>query len=105
MPMNVYISSDNLVTVDGLTDEATGSYVNDATVTAKLTTDSAGVSTVSGSSITLSYVAASDGKYRGEMPYTVSLTEGTTYYLFALRGSRVIGRRPVRAGYYEGCDC
>lgn len=107
MPMSVYISSDNLVTVDELTDPVTGEYVNDATVTAKLTSDSAGASTVANSSITLSYVTASDGKYQESMPSTVSLTYDTTYYLFITAASgakNITARKEVRAGYYQGCD-
>lgn len=110
MPLTglVYISSDNLVTVDELTDPITGSYVNDATVTSKLTTDAAGASTVTGSNITLTYVTSSNGKYQESMPSSVSLTEGTNYYHFvtAASGSKNITiRKLVRAGYYEGCDC
>jgi hypothetical protein len=109
MPVgNVYISSDNLVTVDALTDPIDDSYVNDATVTAKLTSDAAGVTTVVNSSITLTYVAASDGKYQEAMPSTVSLTDGVNYYLFitATSGTQNITiRKIVRAGYYEGCEC
>lgn len=108
MPIAVYISSDNLVTVDKLTDPETGEYVNDATVAAKLTSDSAGVTTLSGSSISLDYVADSDGKYQGAMPSTVTMTEEVNYYLFctAASGSKNITvRKVVRAGYYEGCEC
>lgn len=105
MPAIVYISTDNLITVDGLTDPIDDSYVNDATVTAKLTTDAAGASTVTNSNITLAYVTSSNGKYQEAMPSTVSLTDGTTYYLFvtAASGSQNITiRKIVRGGYYEG---
>lgn len=107
MPLSVYVSSDNLVTLDELTDPIDDSFVNDATCTAKLTTDAAGASTVSGSSITLTYVTGSDGKYQGAMPSTVSLTAGTTYYLFvtAESGTQNITLRQVApAGYYGGCE-
>lgn len=110
MPLSgtAYISSDNLVTVDLLTDPVDDSYVNSATVTAKLTTDAAGASTVSGSSITLTYVTSSNGKYQEAIPSTVTLTDGTNYYLFVTAASgakNITIRKMVRAGYYEGCDC
>lgn len=84
--MYLALSSDNLLYVLGLTDNLTGSYVTNASVTASLY-DPAG-NLVAGSTITLAYVAGSmtvngksyaDGNYRGQMLNTVGLIQGTVY--------------------------
>ncbi len=57
--------NDNLIEVDELKDEVAGTFLNAATVTAVLK-DSAGA--LIGSSITLTYVTSSNGKYQGNIP-------------------------------------
>jgi len=76
---SLYIDSDNLVTLDALYDNAAAEYVNDATVTVTLT-DRAG-NEVSGETwpVTLSYVAGSDGKYRGTLSDSLSLSANRRY--------------------------
>lgn len=71
------ILSDNTVEVDGLAKN--GSYINDATV--RLTVkDNSGNALAGATNLTLSYVAASSGKYRGVVPSTVSLDLKGTYW-------------------------
>lgn len=73
----LYIGSDNTLKVDALRD-VDDAYVNDATVAGQVK-DAAGVNV--GSSISLSYVAASNGNYRGILDSTVSanLVAGNVY--------------------------
>lgn len=82
--------SDNRLILDDLQNKRTKSWINDATVTGALY-DSAGA-LVSGSSITLDYIAGSNGRYEGTLPYTISLTEGALYTAKATAISSV-GRR------------
>jgi len=63
----------------GLYDNNIGSFVNDATVTWAWK-DSAN-SAVSGGTGTASYIAGSQGCYRGVSEDGVSFTSGSTYYL------------------------
>ena len=79
MAQNWWIGSDNMLEVDGLTNNLTGAYINDATVSCQMKTD-AGAN--EGSSFSLSYVAASNGTYRGVFTDTdaADLTDGATYY-------------------------
>lgn len=79
MSETIYIDSDNLLTLDALYDNAGASYVNDATVTVTLL-DMAG-SEVSGETwpVSLSYVSGSDGKYRGTLTDTLSLSANKRY--------------------------
>lgn len=73
--MKVYIGNDNLLTVDALTNAATGAYVNNATVTATLK-DADGTN-VSGQTwpLSLAYVSGSNGKYQGVLEDGLDLTE------------------------------
>jgi len=106
MPIAIYVGSDNRIELTGLRDPDDDSYVNDATVTALLK-DSTDTSTISGSSITLTYVTGSDGDYRGSIPSSVSLTAGTAYYAritATSSGRDVLIRKSCSAQYYEGCE-
>lgn len=75
----IYIENDNLLQLNGLKNEATGAYVNDAVVTGRLK-DETGAD-VSGQSwpVTLQYVAASNGNYRVTLEETLSLVVGKKY--------------------------
>lgn len=75
----VYIGNDNYIEVDGLKDKATDAYINDATVACTLK-DSGG-NNVTGQSwpLTLSYVASSNGKYRGLLDNALVLTARKMY--------------------------
>ena len=77
--MNLYMDNDNLLSVTGLKNASSGSYMNDATVTATLV-DSTGT-TVTGQTfpVTLSYVADTDGNYQATLDDALSLTEGSVY--------------------------
>lgn len=70
---DIWIGEDG---VDPLTNDQTGAVINNATCTF-IVTDYSG-NTIAGP-YTLSYVAASSGKYVGVLPHTVSLTLGTRY--------------------------
>lgn len=75
----IYLSNDNLLEIDGLKNTATDAYINNATVTATLV-DEGGTAVVGETwPITLSYVSGSDGKYRGTLKDTLSLTAGLGY--------------------------
>ena len=81
MTQEVLIGNDNNVTLDGVKNGATNTFLNSATVTMTLK-DSADAN-VSGESwpVTMAYVASSDGIYRGTLRDTLSLTHGAPYTL------------------------
>lgn len=61
-------------------------YVNDATVTMTLKVTSTGTAVSGASSLTMTYVTDSNGRYQGRIPASalpVSLTLGAIYYLEA----------------------
>jgi hypothetical protein len=76
--MPIAMSADNTVEWLGMKNPL-GVFINDATVTAEIKTSAEAA--VSGSSISLSYVAVSDGDYRGSFPHTLVLTEGAQYFV------------------------
>ncbi len=88
--------TDNRVVLDELHNSATGAWTNGATVTATLY-DSSG-SEVAGSSITLTYVAGSNGKYVGTLPYTISTIKGAQYTIKAV-AITAAGRRTFEETY------
>jgi len=71
----IYINSDNIITLGPLADAVTGLPVTTATVSAVI--KSAGVAV--GSPITLTHIA--DGRYRGNIEDTVGLVTATQYVL------------------------
>lgn len=75
----LYLSNDNVLTLDELTNIVDGTYINSATVTATVK-DSTGTE-VSGETwpITLDYVAASNGKYQAVLEDGLVLTNGASY--------------------------
>jgi hypothetical protein len=78
----LYDSNDQIVEIDGLQDGTVtpATYINNAVVTATLY-DSSGA-TVSGlNNVTMNYVAASNGNYRGNVPNTFSPPIGGGYVL------------------------
>jgi hypothetical protein len=80
---DLYIENDNNIVIRGLRVAATGVYVSDATLTANVYDQNG--SLVSGAtSISVPYVAASSGEYRGLIPSTVQLTAGTRYKIVVL---------------------
>ena len=77
---NFPISEDLTVAIEGLRDGYDDSYLNSATVSAQLK-DYSGDNV--GSSVTLSYQAATDGNYKGviDAAVTALMTESHTYYI------------------------
>lgn len=80
----LYLESDRLIKLNGLQDQsADGDYINDATVTFTLRDGKkdAGGSPVSGAeNLPALYITGSNGNYEVIIPYSVSLTRGTTYW-------------------------
>lgn len=70
-------ANDNLIEVLGVQRQDTDAYLNGATVTVTLMDAFSGVS-ITGQvwPMTLSYVAGSNGDYRGTINYNASLTKG-----------------------------
>ena len=75
----IYLNNDNLLSVSGLKNASSGSYMNNATITATIK-DSGGVN-VSGQTfpVTLTYLADSDGNYHATLENTLSMADGTIY--------------------------
>ena len=79
------VGSDNLVFVNGLTDNSTGSPITSASVAGELfAPDGTSVTTFSMPSV-------GSGNYQGTIPHTVSLTNSTQYRVVvtATSGSNV----------------
>jgi len=98
-----WIDSDNAVQITGLKDVVTGSYINNATVTATMT-DSSG-SAVSGvGTINFTYISGSDGNYAGEVPAAAELTDGQQYTLTvtAAGGGFQLVVKVTRRAAYKG---
>ena len=108
MSLKVFLrpATDNLLRIAGLKriDVTPSTFVNDATVTG-VVKDSAGVAVVGADSITLSYVAASDGVYEGQVSDTAAIVDGDDYTvevtIVASAGKLTI-RRPARGKDHEG---
>lgn len=77
--LTLYKGSDMLLDLEGLTNEATGEYLNAATVSVTLK-DSTGTA-VSGESWpkTMAYVSDTNGVYRCALTYALSITAGQRY--------------------------
>lgn len=98
------IGCDNLVRVDNLTNEVTGSYVNTATL-AMTVRDSSLAAVTGGTSIAMAYVAGSNGRYHGTVPNTLILTAGAIYYVDVVGSGESLDitlRVPCRAAYAKG---
>ena len=74
--MQIYISNDNALVVDGLKDVVADVYLNAATVTAQLKT-TAGSNV--GGPLALVYVAESHGRYRATLEEDLALEDQTAY--------------------------
>lgn len=72
---NIYIGSDNLISLGPLTNSVTGAAVTTATVTAVIKLQGVTV----GSTITLAHV--SGGLYRGNIDDSTALLPGSQYHL------------------------
>lgn len=87
---SIYITTDNLVVVEGVYDSLgllTDSEILDATGTVTVYSDAAHSSAVSGASnLTLTAFSGqttAPARFYASVPNTVSLTEGTVYYVVA----------------------
>jgi hypothetical protein len=100
-----FISSDNVLYVEGVQLDGAATYEDDATVTATMTETDTGTA-VTGSDVTLEYVAGSDGNYKGTLPDTVSLTRGrsytVTFTVTAATGEVLTIRLVGKAKYHDG---
>lgn len=72
---DLYIGNSTDVKLIGL--KANGAFVNDATPVTVTVKTTAGVAV--SSVITMTYVTASDGEYKGVLPNTLALTVDVTY--------------------------
>jgi hypothetical protein len=90
----ISIGSDNIVRLDALTNASSGAYINNATVTFTLK-DSTGAAVLSNQS--MSYVAASNGRYEGTIPNgtTATMTQNAQYTIeiTATSGALVLFRK------------
>lgn len=75
----LYVSNDNLLTVDELYDAVAAAYLNAATVTVTLVDEDGSEVTGQSWPTTLAYVAASNGKYRAVLEDALSLAKNQTY--------------------------
>lgn len=75
------VGNDQTLLVQSVYNEITAAYINDATVTATLKKKD--TTTVSGQSwpLTLDYVAASNGNYRGNLSNLLELRPHTVYVI------------------------
>lgn len=69
------IGNDHTLEVTGLRDEVLNTYINDADVTAEIKNQSGVVV----ASVTLAYVASSNGNYRGTIEDTTAILNGKFY--------------------------
>jgi hypothetical protein len=88
----IYKGNDQHLQVSGLADGLTAAWVNDAVVTATLK-DSASAVVTGINALSLSYIAASNGNYRGAIPDTFNPAEGYDYTLeiTATQGGTTVG--------------
>ena len=75
----VYQANDNILELDGLKNDATGAFINDATVTVTMVNSSDVEVTGQTWPTTMLYVAASDGIYRATLQDVIVLVEDARY--------------------------
>lgn len=97
------IANTNMIWIEGLKNDVTAAFVNDATCSIVEVLDSDDAAISGSTNILMTYKTSSDGRYYGALPYTVSLTENATYTVHVLAidgtGQRADWRRSVRAVY------
>jgi hypothetical protein len=104
--LRYFISSDNVVLVEGVYDEIAKAYSSASdgtTVTARLL-NATGATTVGGP-VACSYVDGTRGDFRGVFGDEVAVTKGTPYQLEVVitKGTyTVTSRNVVTADYYRG---
>ena len=96
---SVYLNSALRPRLVGLVDKATGSFVNDATMTAQLYEEDK--STTVGAAVAMSHQTNSKGNYAGTIPAatTALLTANERYFIFIDISGTVVDQRwvPVTA--------
>lgn len=98
-PIDIYIGEDKIVMLDLLKNPETDAYDNAMTGLTFELRDSGGVLLTSGS---LSYVAASNGRYTGTIADTIGLAEGETYWLWIKQTNGNVHRRVECVAKYHG---
>lgn len=95
--VTLYKLNDNYIEIDGLSDGLDPTtYFNAATITATLK-DSSGNNVTGATNISLSYVASSNGKYRGTVQETFNPSVGSyTLHIDASQGG-IVGHWEVPA--------
>jgi len=78
--LTLYKVNDQVIEVLGLKNNVSGAFLNAATVTATLK-DAAGQNVTGLTNLTLAYVAASSGDYRGQVEQTFDPAVGGSYTL------------------------
>lgn len=78
----VYVANTNLIEIRGLKSAVEDAFINDADVS--LTVKNAVGEEIEGESggwpVTMAYIDASDGEYRGVLSDALELVDGVTYY-------------------------
>lgn len=102
----LYIGVDTVVTYGGMQNPITAAYINDGTVTCTIKDLSGTAVTATGFTwpVTLNYVAASDGIYRGTIDKNIALTAGLSYWLEITAAGGTLDdfrRLPMVAAYRE----
>ena len=77
--LTLYVGNDMILEVEGLTDEATGDFVNDADVTATLYTTAGAPVPGQTWPVPLPHLADSNGIYRATLADTLALTPNQRY--------------------------
>ena len=93
----LYTNNDNILTLIGLTNEVTGSYINDATVTVTVKDESDVVVDGGSFPVTMTYVTSSNGNYQGLLGSGMDVTKFEEYRAFVtISGDGYTGEFQVR---------
>jgi hypothetical protein len=99
----ISIGSDNIVRLDALTNASSGAFINNATVTYTLK-DSTGNAVLSNQ--TMSYLAASNGRYEGTLPQSTTTTMAVnaqySIEITAIQGGLTLFRKLSCIAKYRG---
>jgi hypothetical protein len=91
----LYQKNDQYIEIDGIASGLDGSFMNAATVTATLV-DADGAVVGGLEELTLTYVAASDGKYRGQVQETFNPAVGTYTLIIEADEGGVVGHWEIK---------
>jgi len=99
----IYIGEPNDVVIEGLENDETGDYINDAVITAEVRTsgDSPTAGDRVGGVFNVEYVSESNGNYRGTFPSldASELEERTIYYVWITAVATTLRRIECIATY------